>query len=149
MYWYIVSVANITILSLPISVGLNIATKIDIIYQNSLCHGKAALYSLLCNKQSWGNSSFILEKKCYATRSHRNMSIANIHCYNHTKMIIVESYKNNKNNHGMNKLETQFETTSHLYEPLIIRSDLDLSWWEHTLNNKNKIKLWVPHGLGC
>ena len=34
----------------------------------------------------------------------------------------------------MNKLETQLETTSHLYKPLKIRSDLDLSW----LNNSNK-----------
>ena len=120
-------------------VGLNIAAKIDIIYRNSLSHGKAALYPLLYSKQRWGNSSFILEKKCYATRSHRNTHIANIHCYNHTKMIIVESYK--KSNHGMNKLETQLETTSHLYKPLKIRSDLDLSWWEHALNNNNnKIK---------
>ena len=78
---------------LPISVGLNIAAKINIIYRNSLCHGKAALYHLLSSKHSWGNSSFILEKKCYATRSHRNTRIANILCYNHTKMIIVESYK--------------------------------------------------------
>ena len=49
----------------------------------------------------------------------------------------------------MYKLETQLETTSHLYKPLKIQSDLDLSWWEHALNNNKKINLWVPHGLGC
>ena len=50
----------------------------------------------------------------------------------------------------MNKLETRLEATGHLYKPLGVRSDLDLSWWEHALNNNiKKIKLSVPHGLGC
>ena len=48
------------------------------------------------------------------------------------QMIIVESYK--KNNHGMNKLETQLEITSHHYKALKYGvANGDSSWWEHAL----------------
>ena len=37
---------------------------------------------------------YILEKKHYTARSHRNTCLTNIHCYNtYQQMIIVESYK--------------------------------------------------------